>query len=419
MQKLIEKYNRLLTQRKKIYYRDIFKKFTLDGRIIGIVGSRGIGKTTFILDLAKRKYGNSEKALYVSADDPYFLKNALVDCAENFVSDYDGKLLLIDEIHRYKNWDQELKNIYDFFPKLKIVFSGSSSINLVHGQYDLSRRAIIYHLNGFSFREFLEYKYGIRLKAYTLEKLIKNRVSISKELLKVPKLSGYFKEYLKIGYYPFEAEFKKAENFYQALGNIIDKAIYEDIASLYSLRTSNLIVFKKLLYFLATTEPGEININKLAKSLRKDNKTILEYLMILRETGFIKFLSNNKSGHSLVRSLEKIYLDNTVLLSAINFHLGKMVKIGQVREIFICNQLENIGRKVFYTRNGDIITGKYTPLEKAAKTRDSLTEYTFEVGGKSKSNKQIKNVKNSYLILDDIIIADKRKIPLYLFGFLY
>ena len=198
MQKLIEKYNRLLTQRKKMYYRDIFKKFALDGRIIGIVGSRGIGKTTFILNLAKRKYGNSEKALYVSADDPYFLRNALIDCAENFVNDYDGKLLLIDEIHRYKNWDQELKNIYDFFPKLKIVFSGSSSINLVRGKYDLSRRAIIYHLNGFSFREFLEYKYGIRLKAYTLEKLIKNRVSISKELLKVPKLSGYFKEYLKI-----------------------------------------------------------------------------------------------------------------------------------------------------------------------------------------------------------------------------
>lgn len=187
------------------------------------------------------------------------------------------------------------------------------------------------------------------------------------------------------------------------MGNVIDKTIYEDIASFYNLRTSNLIVLRKLLYFLATAEPGEVNINKLAKSLRKDNKTILEYLIILKKAGLIKFLLNNKSGHSLVRSLEKIYIDNTILLFAVNFHLGKTIEIEQIREVFTNNQLENADYKVFYAKNGDLVTDGFT----------------FEIGGKNKSGQQIKDIENSYLLLDDIIIGDKNKIPLYLLGFLY
>ncbi|MCK5459998.1 ATP-binding protein [Candidatus Parcubacteria bacterium] len=403
MRELIEKYARLLSHKKEIYSRNIFNDFVLDGRIIGVVGPRGVGKTTFLLEYAKKNYQNSKKALYISADDPYFLNNTLIDCAQSFINDYDGELMFIDEIHRYKNWNQELKNIYDFFPGLKIIFSGSSSINLIKGKYDLSRRAIIYHLNGFSFREFLEYKLKIKLKNYTIDKLIKDNVLISKQLLKIPKILGYFKEYLQIGYYPFAFEFKKIDNIYNATENIINKAIYEDIASFYNLKTENLIIFKKLLFFLATISPGEININKLSNSLQKDNKTIMEYLQILSDAGFIRFLLNNKKGHSFVRSIEKIYIDNTVLLYAINSYLGKQVQIGLAREVFICNQLKNAGCKIFYAKNGDITNDKYT----------------FEIGGKNKNRKQIKDIKNSYLVLDDIIIGGENKIPLYLFGFFY
>ena len=403
MQKLIEKYARLLSHKKEIYHREIFDDFVLDGRIIGIVGPRGVGKTTFLLEYAKKNYQNSEKALYISADDPYFLNNTLVDCAQSFINHYNGELIFIDEIHRYKNWNQELKNIYDFFPGLKIIFSGSSSINLVKGKYDLSRRAIIYYLNGFSFREFLEYKLKVKLKIYTLDKLVKDHILISKRLLKIPKILGYFKEYLRVGYYPFAFEFRKTDNIYSAASNIIDKAIYEDIASFYNLKTANLIVFKKLLFFLATISPGEININKLSNSLQKDNKTIVEYLQILNDAGFIRFLLNDKKGHSFVRSIEKIYIDNTVLLYAINNYLDKQVQIGLAREVFACNQLKNAGCKIFYTKNGDITNNKYI----------------FEIGGKNKNKKQIKDIRNSYFVIDDIIIGSKNTMPLYLFGFLY
>ena len=403
MQKLIEKYTQLLNEQREVYQRNVFADFVLDGRIMGIIGPRGIGKTTFLLEYVKTHYGDSEKALYISADDPYFLENTLVDVAQNFVNNYGGELLLIDEIHRYKNWNQELKNIYDFLPKLKVIFSGSSSLNLIKGKHDLSRRAIIYYLYGFSFREFLEYKLQIKLKNYSLDQLIEDQIVVSRQLSKIPKFLGHWREYLNIGYYPFAFEFKVKDNIYQAVANIIEKTIYEDIASYYSLKTDNLIVFKKLLFFLATTSPGEVNVNKLANSLGKDNKTILEYLRILQDIGFIKFLLNNKRGHSLVRNLEKVYLDNSVLFFALNAYLGKEAEIGLAREIFVHNQLTNARYKVFYAKTGDINCGKYF----------------FEIGGRSKKIKQIKDVKNGYLLLDNVITGSKNILPLYLLGFLY
>ncbi|MFH1890246.1 MAG: AAA family ATPase [Candidatus Kuenenbacteria bacterium] len=403
MQQLIEKYTQLLSEKKEIYQRNVFADFVLDGRIMGIVGPRGVGKTTFLLDYARNHYGTSEKALYISADDPYFLENTLVDLARNFVNNYDGELLFIDEIHRYKNWNQELKNIYDFLPKLKIIFSGSSSLNLVKGKYDLSRRVIIYYLNGFSFREFLEYTLQTTLDIYTLDQLVKNHISISRRLSKVPKILGHWREYLQTGYYPFAFEFKVKDNICKAVANVIEKTIYEDIASFYSLKTDNLIIFKKLLFFLATIAPGEINVNKLSNSLGKDNKTILEYLQILQDIGFIRFLLNDKRGHSFVRNLEKVYLDNSVLLFTLNAYLGKKAEIGLAREIFAYNQLTNADYKVFYTKTGDM----------------SCNKYFFEIGGKNKKMGQIKNIKNSYLLLDDVITGSKNTLPLYLLGFLY
>lgn len=384
------------------FKRFLYNKIDFNQKLIGIIGPRGVGKTTLILQYLKEDYYKDDDVVYLLADTVLFKKGDLLNLAHEFYFKHGGRLMCIDEIHRYENWNQELKNIYDTLPELKIIFSGSSSLNLIKGKYDLSRRGITYNLAGFSFAEFLSFKHGIKTKLYTLNELIKNYKKISIELNKNKNILKYFNQYLVCGYYPFFYETNKRELYFQQINNIIDKIIYEDIASFYRLKTQNLIVFKQILHFLATISPGEISINKLADSLQKTHATISEYLEILYEASLVRFLTNNKTGHSLVRHAKKVFLDNTNLLKAISNNLGKKSDIGNMRELFIINHLQNSGYIPMYTINGDFLVGGYT----------------FEIGGKSKNKNQIKNIKNSFLVLDDIIIADKNKIPLYLFGFI-
>lgn len=384
------------------FKRFLYDKIDFKQRLIGIIGPRGVGKTTLILQYLKEKHYQDESAIYLLADNVLFKKGDLLNLAQEFYFKDGGRLMCIDEIHRYENWNQELKNIYDTLPELKIIFSGSSSLNLVRGKYDLSRRGITYNLAGFSFSEYLFFKYNINIESYTLNELIKNYKKISINLSKNKNILKYYNEYLIEGYYPFFYETNNRELYFQQINNIIDKIIYEDISSFYHLKTQNLIIFKQILHFLATISPGEISINKLASSLEKTHATISEYLEILEEANLVRFLTSNKSGHALVRYAKKVFLDNTNLLEAINNNLGKKSDIGYKRELFIINHLQNSGYIPAYTINGDFI----------------VDGYTFEVGGKSKKKNQIKNIKNSFLVLDDIIIADEGKIPLYLFGFL-
>jgi len=403
MRILIETYQRLLAETKDIYIRQFYKNFQMPNRLVGIIGARGVGKTTFLLHYLKKNYDHSDQALYVSADNLYFTEHSLLELADQFHKEYNGQLICIDEIHKYRNWNQELKNVYDSYPKMKIIFSGSSSLDLMRGHYDLSRRVILKNIYGFSFREFLEVKSGNKLPILKYEDVVLHTSSLSKQFSQLPKLIGYFKEYFQMGYYPIFLELKDKGAYLQSLMGIINKTIFEDISSFYSLKTDNLEVFRKIIYFIATSAPGKININKLAKSIKKDNATIADYLEMLRASGLLIYLMNNKKGHNLVRKAEKIYLNNTNLLQAINYNLGKEVNIGTSREIFVANQLIAAGQKIFYTETGDIECGKYK----------------LEIGGSSKSNRQIKNTANTYLVKDDILIGDKKEIPLYLFGFLY
>lgn len=402
MQKLIEIYQRLLQEVVPSYRRKFYDDFKMESRFMGVVGGRGVGKTTFLLNFLREHYAGSSQALYISADNLYFVEHTLMETADQFVKEFDGQILCIDEIHRYQNWNQELKNIYDSYPRLSLIFSGSSSINLVKGKADLSRRAILKPMYGFSFREFLEIQEKKSYPVLSLSRLVIDHQKQAQKLGQTPKLLGHLKNYLKQGYYPTFLELKSYEAYKESLKNIIDKIIYEDISSFYSLYTSNLEVLKKIIYFFATAQPGSVNINRLAASLKKDYTTIADYVQILRETGLLRFLLADKQGHALVRQAEKIFLDNTNLLFALNEEIGKEPLAGLVRELFVLASLQNAGCHVFAAKQADF----------------ACQNFIFEIGGKSKKSAFIQANEQSYIVKDDILAADKKTIPLYLFGFL-
>ncbi len=397
----------LLAEQHTEFKRFLYNKIDFSQQLIGIVGPRGVGKTTLILQYLKENFYDKKKSddvAYFLADNVVLQKGDLFELARILHIEQGVELVCIDEIHRFPNWNQELKNIYDSFPKLKVIFSGSSSIDLIKGGYDLSRRGVVYNLPGFSFREFLLFYKKLEFEAVPFNNILKKHQEIEKIITKEKKLLRYFKEYLKIGYYPFFNETKNKKLYNKQIGNIIDKIIYEDIASIYKLKTNNLIVFKQILYFFATITPGEFSINKLASSLGHNHSTISEYLNILREAGLVQFLTNDKAGHKLVRQAEKVYLDNTNLLYAISEIVGKRAELGTVREIFFLNQLQVVEKiPCFSKKKGDFV----------------VDETVFEIGGKNKTTEQIEGIKNSFLVLDNILFGDKKIIPLYLFGFLY
>ena len=412
MQTLIERYNSLKKDYKNVYQRKIFESMESSHRIVGIVGGRGVGKTTYLLNYLNINYKDSSRALYVSADDVYFSNNKLLELAKQFVDEYDGKILCIDEIHRYPNWPQELKNIYDKYANLKIIFSGSSAVDLIKQKYDLSRRAILRTLPGFSFREYLEFTLNVKLPILTLDQLVGKRISSISKITDIKKLLGLFKDYQRIGYYPLFKNFSNNEDFFEAMNGVIDKVINIDIASYYSLKTETLPIFKKILYFVFTSKPGSININKLSGSLGKSFPDTSRYIEMTRESGLVRYLLNDKSGHALIRNAEKVYLDNTNLAYALSYRIGKEVDLGSLRELFVINQLESAGYKVFYSSAGDIFVG-------AKKKILGKKDYIFEIGGAGKDASQIKNEKNAFVAADDILFGDIKKVPLYLFGFLY
>lgn len=385
------------------YKRFLYDKIDYSQKLSGIIGPRGVGKTTLILQYLKENHAEDEKALYFTADSVLLKEGDLFGIADEFYHKHGGRLLCIDEIHRYPNWNQELKNIYDTLPKMRVIFSGSSSLNLIKGRFDLSRRGVLYKLPGLSFREYLVFFGLANFKTYSLESIVKNSAKISREIAGLENILMHFNAYLASGYYPFAKETQNKILYYQQINNVIDKAIYEDIAGFYKLKTENLIVFKKILHFLTAVTPGKFSINRLANSLGKNHATISEYLEILHETGLIRFFGNKKSGHALIRHAKKVFLDNTNLALALGETLGQKPLIGTQRELFALNQLENSGLVSTYPDKGDLSAG----------------EYVFEIGGKNKNFSQIGNDSKAFLLSDDILIADRRKIPLYLFGFLY
>jgi predicted AAA+ superfamily ATPase len=392
------------------YQRYFIRKEKLEHRLSIILGARGIGKTTTIAQYMSHYKQN--EALYVSLDDINNAKESIYEIAETFELQ-GGKLLCLDEIHKYEHWSQELKSIYDSFPKLKVVASGSSALEIHKGSHDLSRRAIVYTMVGMSFREFLELHYGYEFKSFDLEEIIENHQNIADNIIEklVPnehRILVLFRDYLKFGYYPYYLSMPNELHFFQTLKQNINVSIESDLLNIYpSLNGRSIKKIKLLLSVIMENVPFTPTIKSLKQSVEvKDDRTIKEYLARLDDAGLIKLLMKSSLDMKNIDKPEKIYLANS------NLMYTTTPEIGNVRETFFMNQLSNYyivknsldNKGIFSASKGDFYLQK---------------RYLCEVGGKNKSFKQIANIPNSFLACDDIEIGFEAKIPLWLFGFLY
>lgn len=397
MEKIYAFHERYLTQSRPAFQRYLLPSIQWEDRLIAIKGARGVGKTTLILQHINERFGDDSNALYVSMDSIAVKPYAVFDIAEYHVN-RGGTHLFLDEIHKYADWSRELKSVYDLFPELKVVFSGSSMLQIYKSYGDLSRRVTTYHLHGLSFREYLVMETGLPLQSYTLPFILDNHIELAKELASRVKIFDYFDAYLKYGYYPFYKD--NADQYLFRLEQIINTILDVDLPHRVEINAVNIFKMKKLLYHLATSVPFQPNISKLAASLEVNRNTLSSYIHYLHEAGLLLLLLDAGKSYSLLSKPEKVYLQNTNLLYAIN---AEKADKGTLREMFFFNQL-SAAHKVNFSAVGDFLVDE---------------RYVFEVGGPSKKYDQIKAKTQSYLALDDTIFGSKNKIPIWLFGFLY
>jgi predicted AAA+ superfamily ATPase len=374
-----------------------------------MVGQRGVGKTTFILQDLKKKLDGDVKSLeglYVPCDHYKFRGHSLYESAEQFVLN-GGKYLYLDEIHNYQDWSLELKSIIDSFPELSVVATGSSLIELQKGSHDLSRRVLFHELFGLSFREFIELEYGIKFPAIELDNLLLNHREYASDILKQfaeanRKLIPTFKAYLKHGFYPYYKKYSESE-FYLTLQQNIDRTLDTDLLALNQNLTGNATrKLRRLLSRLSDTNPFEPEMRGLARSLSiGDERTLYDYLSYLEKGRLVKLLYGLGSLGAEMNRPEKIYLDNPNLCYAMLER--EKISIGMLREIFFyCAVYPSC--KVLQPSKGDFILNE---------------KFTFEIGGAKKGFNQIKDLPNSFLAIDDTEVGIGNKIPLWLFGFLY
>lgn len=382
--------------------RYLYKKIDWSQRLIGILGQRGQGKTTMMLQYIKEHYADDSSALYISLDNPYFQTLSLLDFAQEF-SQLGGKVLFIDEVHKYKDWSIHIKLIYDMLD-IKVIFSGSSILKMTKQDGDLSRRSLVYHLENMSFREYLSITDTIDLPTYTLEELLENHIQIATTITAQIKPIKLFREYMEYGAYPFILEDKAF--YHQRIIQVIMLILETDLPYINAIEIAQISKLKKLLYMLAVSVPFIPNIVDLAQATNISRPKIYEYLKYLEDAKIITSLRTQEKGYKIMSKPEKLYMNNP----SISYALSASSDKGSLRESFFVNQIKNYYGKRFLD---DAIW--------ASKVGDFLVEerYVFEVGGKNKSFKQIKDIPNSYVAADDIEIGFGNKIPLWLFGFLY
>lgn len=396
MDRLYSFQSNVLKATDNTFVRSLFQHINWKQRMIGIRGLRGTGKTTLLLQYLK--FHLKTKGLYVTADHPYFYDNSLLELADQFEKD-DGTVLLIDEIHKYPRWSSELKNLYDGYPNLKIIFTASSALEIQKGEADLSRRVITYELSGLSFREYLHLHHQRVFNSISLEEIFKKSDAVTEEILSELKPLPLFKKYLINGYFPFSKEDSQAE-FSVKLNQVINTVLESDLAIIEGYTAGNVINLKKLLGVLSESTPFTPNISSLATKLKLGRDTINIFLLHLEKARMLNLLHQHTKGVAALQKPDKIYLENTNLSHA----LKNQPDTGSLRETFLLNQLKNAGHVVALPPAGDfIIDGKWT----------------VEVGGKTKDTKQIKQLKSSFIASDNIEIPFQNKIPLWLFGFLY
>lgn len=396
--------------KNSLYKRSFIRFIDFSNRISLIIGQRGVGKTTLLVQILLDKVNKDifdERILYIQTDHFQMASITLYEIAEKFVM-LGGKWIAFDEIHKYPNWSKELKSIYDTFPKLQVFLSGSSALEIFKGSHDLSRRAVKYHMQGMSFREYLELAYNLNFPIYTLEEICEQHqrltLNINKKLNKKDiKIIPLFQKYLKTGYYPFFYEINNEAIYKIILEQNMHATIESDIAAIFPKLTGNSIrKIKNLLIFIAETVPFTPNWKKIMNILKiGDERTLKSYFKYLEDAGLIRSISKATKKFNKLESPEKVYLDNPNQNYAIS--PTSIVKKGTIRETFF---LSMASQKNFVTlpKKGDFFVNN---------------QYLFEIGGKNKSFEQIKSLKNSYLVCDDMEQGVGNKIPLWLFGFLY
>ncbi len=397
MNSLFENQSRLINSLAKPFSRYLEDQIDWKNRLIAIKGSRGVGKTTLMLKRIKEKFKNNSQCLYTSLDNLYFSSHSLLELADAFYKQ-GGKYLFLDEVHKYKNWSQEIKNIYDTYVDLKIIFTSSSILEILKGNADLSRRVVIYNLDGLSFREFLQIETSRLFEAHDLSDILKNHISIASNITKQIKPLAYWNKYLKHGYYPFYLD--DLNTYHHRLANTINLILETDLPQCRNIDINYIPKLKKLLYMVAVSPPMQPNISKLSGIIETSRNTITLYFHYLEDAKLFQLLKADGNAYAPLSKPEKVYLHNTNLAYAI---AKDGVNIGNLRETFFLNQT-SILHHASSSTSGDFLVDE---------------KLTFEIGGKGKDYNQIVGVKNSYIAADDIEIGYQNKIPLWLFGFLY
>lgn len=371
------------------FHRYMYDRIDWNDRLIGLKGPRGVGKTTLLLQRAKEALDRNS-TLLVNADDFYFTSNTLVDLADGFVRN-GGKVLMIDEVHKYKEWCRELKLIYDYHKDLHVVFTGSSILDIEEGEADLSRRVAPYEMQGLSFREYMKLFKGIELPLLDLEDVLSNKVMFPNGFH--PYV--YFSEYLRTGYYPFSNE----SQFERRLIQVVNKTIEVDIPQYTDMTASAIRKLKRLMSIVSESVPFKPNHTSISQVLGVSRNLLPEWFVYMEKAGLIMQLRDDTGGIRGLGKVDKVYIDNTALM----YMLGREnTDIGNVRETFFMNQT-----RVMH----DVITSSVADFQ--------IGRYTFEVGGKNKTQKQIAGVSNAFVVKDDIEIGYQNVVPLWLFGLMY
>lgn len=395
MESLIKIYLRLLQETEAKTFRYLYPNIDWNEHCIGIIGARGVGKTTMLLQHIKHTFANKNEALFASLDNTWFANHSIFDLADEFYLN-GGTHLFLDEIHHYPNWATEIKNIYDSFPKLKIVFTGSSLLQIYKSTADLSRRVVYEKLEGLSFREFLKFEKMGDFPVLSMKEIVENHQDIAFRITENLKIIPLFKKYLKKGYYLFYKEgLSKYEiKLQEAVNNVIDI----DIPAIENIEFESRHKLKRLVAILSTLVPYTPNITDLSVAIDSNRNNTVKYLFLLANAKLLNLVSyKNKTIGDLTKP-DKVLLNNTNL----SYLYGDNANIGSARETFFVNQLNAVAN-VILAPQGDFM----------------VDNYTFEIGGKKKPFDQIKDILNSFIVADDIETGHGNKIPLWLFGMLY
>lgn len=396
MQALIEKHIRRISHIKPTFERSAIEFLNLDHRLLGIAGARGTGKTTMLLQHARKQPDWQSTTLYASLDDFWFATRTPSSLADEFAK-RGGQLLLLDEVHKCPDWARHLKNIYDDLPDLKVVFTGSSLLEILNARVDLSRRAVMHRLQGLSFREYFGIAEGRSFSQVKLSEILEDHVKMAANIVLESKPLQHFDTYLRRGYYPFFRESKKL--YYDKLEAVVQMILEIELPLMRSVDIAYVPRIKQLMVIMAESAPFTPNVTKLAERIGISRKTTLEYMRYLEDAGLLMRLFKEAKGISRLQKPDKIYLENANL----GYLLSPRAEIGTIRETFFANQLRHT-HSLYYPDSGDFkVDGRYL----------------FEVGGKNENRRSTTDEKKIIHALDGIEIGHGNTIPLWLFGFLY